>query len=229
MKKLQIIIFAAAGLLSFAAVFTVSFMIKKNQVVLPEVPVDMAMAEEDDSMFAAPDFTVSGDSGEVESYSLSKSMTEKQLKSLIYDIREKMAETKFTEKQLEMQEERIQTLTEVVQEDIKRLEKLRLELTSVISNLTQQEHNLKQTIINVDDIEKANMQKLASRYDKMSTDMASNIMVSMAQNNQMLDAVKIMHYMSERTSGKLLGTIGKTQPGVAASISLMLKKIQEGE
>lgn len=228
MKKLQIIIFAAAGLLSFAAVFTISFMIKKNQVVLPDVLPETAMAQDGDEMFGEPDFTTSSGGGDVESYSLSKSMTEKQLKSLIYDIREKMKETKFTEKQLEMQEERIQTLREVMQDDIERLEKLRLQLTSVIANLTQQEHNLKQTIITIDEIEKANMQKLASRYDKMSTDMASNIMVSMAKNNQMSDAVMIMYYMSERTSGKLLGAIGKTKPDVAASISLMLKKIKEG-
>jgi hypothetical protein len=229
MKKIQIIIFAAAGLLSFAAVFTVSFMIKKNQVVLPDVEPEAAMMGEDDGMFGEPDFTVSGDGGEVESYSLSKSMTEKQLKSLIYDIREKVKETKFTEKRLEIQEERIQTLREVMQADIERLEKLRLELTSVIANLTQQEHNLQQTIITIEVLEKANMQKLAGRYDKMSTDMASDIIVSMAGNNQMNDAVMILYYMSERTSGKLLGTIGKTQPGIAASISLMLKKVQEGE
>ena len=229
MKKLQIIIFAAAGLLSFAAVFTVSFMIKKNQVVLPDVPLEAAMGEKDDGMFGEPDFTVSSDSGEVESYSLSKSMTEKQLKSLIYDIREKVKETKFTEKRLEIQEERIQTLREVMQDDIERLEKLRLELTTVISNLAEQEHSLEQTVINIDEIEKANMQKLASRYDKMSADMASNILVSMAKNNQMADAVIIMHYMSERTSGKLLGAIGTIQPDLAASISQMLKKVKEGE
>ncbi|MCK5566036.1 MAG: hypothetical protein KAJ07_12390 [Planctomycetes bacterium] len=229
MKKIQIIIFAAAGLLSFAAVFTVSFMIKKNQVVLPEVEPAAAMAEEDDDMFGEPDFTLSSDADDVESYSLSKSMTEKQLKSLIYDIREKMTETRFTEKQLEMQEERIQTLREVMQEDIERMEKLRLQLTSVIANLTQQEHNLQQTIITINEIDKANMQTLALRYEKMKPDMASDIMVSMAKNNQIKDAVMIIHYMSETKSGKLLGTIAGTKPDLAASISLMLKKVQEGK
>ena len=229
MKKLQIIIFAAAGLLSFAAVFTVSFMIKRNQVVLPDVSMEVAMDEEDDGMFGEPDFTVSSGSGEVESYSLSKSMTEKQLKSLIYDIREKVKETKFTEKRLEIQEERIQTLREVMQDDIERLEKLRLELTTVISSLAEQEHSLEQTVIKISEIEKTNMQKLAGRYDKMSASMASNILVSMAKNNQMSDAVMIMHYMSERTSGKLLGEIGKIKPELAASISQMLKKVKEGE
>ena len=229
MKKLQIIIFAAAGLLSFAAVFTVSFMIKRNQVVLPDVSMEVAMDEEDDGMFGEPDFTVSSGSGEVESYSLSKSMTEKQLKSLIYDIREKVKETKFTEKRLEIQEERIQTLREVMQDDIERLEKLRLELTTVISSLAEQEHRLEQTVLKISEIEKTNMQKLAGRYDKMSASMASNILVSMAKNNQMSDAVMIMHYMSERTSGKLLGEIGKIKPELAASISQMLKKVKEGE
>ncbi|MCK5175673.1 MAG: hypothetical protein KAR47_19920 [Planctomycetes bacterium] len=229
MKKIQIINLAAAGLLSFAAVFTVSFMIKKNQVVLPEVDPGKAMSEEGDDMFGEPDFTVSTGSGDVESYSLSKSMTEKQLKSLIYDIREKMAETRFTEKQLEMQEERIQTLREVMQEDIERMEKLRLQLTSVIANLAQQEHNLLQTIIKIDDLEKTNMQTLALRYEKMKPDMASDIMVNMAKNNQIKDAVMIIHYMSEAKSGKLLGTIAGTKPDLAASISLMLKKVQEGK
>ncbi len=227
MKKIQIIIFAAAGLLSFAAVFTVSFMIKKNQVVLPEV--NMTMTEEGDGMFGEPDFTVSSGFGESESYSLSKSMTERELKSLIYDIREKMTEIRFTEKDLEVQKERIQTLHEVMQEDFERLEKVRLELTSVIANLTQQEYNLQQTVIKINAIDKTNMQRLAMRYEKMKPALASDIMVNMAKNNQIKDAVMIIHYMSETKSGKLLGTIASTKPDLAASISLMLKKVQEGD
>ena len=63
-----------------------------------------------------------------------------------------------------------------------------MKLVAILSNLKQQENNLKQTIINIDQLEKSNMQKLASRYDKMSVDMSSSIMINMAENNQIADA-----------------------------------------
>ena len=233
MKKLQIIILASAGLVSFVSVFTVSWFIKRSQPVLPETAQEQVQEGTSPEMF---DISGPGSNTETSllendatSYRLSKSMTEKQLKSLIYDIREKMKEYRYSEKELDRRKQRMQVIQDTLQEDIDRLDTLRVQLTSILSNLQQQEHNLKQTVLKIKETEQANMKNLAARYDKMSTDLASNIMINLASNNQLNDAVKIMYYMSERTSGKLLGEIGNSKPDLAALISLQLKRIQESE
>jgi septal ring factor EnvC (AmiA/AmiB activator) len=233
MKKLRIIILASAGLASFASVFAVSWFIKRSQPVLPE-PTQKQVREE-----TSPEiFDISGPDSNTEtslleddatSYKLSKSMTEKQLKSLVYDIREKMKEYRYSEKELDRRKQRMQVIRDTLQEDIDRLDTLRVQLTSILSNLQQQEHSLKQTVLKIEETEQVNMKNLAARYDKMSTDLASNIMINLASNNQLNDAVKIMYYMSERTSGKLLGEIGKSKSDLAALISLQLKRIKESE
>ena len=53
-------------------------------------------------------------------------------------------------------------------------------------------------------------------------------MLSMAANNQLQDAVKILYYMNDRNAGKLLGEIGSTQPDIAGVLSLQLKRVKEG-
>lgn len=233
MKKLQIIILASAGLASFVSVFTVSWFIKKSKPVLPETAQKQVQGET--SPEALDIFGPDSNTGisllenDAIGYKLSKSMTEKQLKSLIYDIREKMKENRYSEKELDRRKQRMQMIQDTLQEDIDKLETLRVQLTSIISKLQQQEHNLKQTTLKINETEKANMKNLAARYDKMSADLASNIMINLASNNQLNDAVKIMYYMSERTSGKLLGEIGNTKPNLAALISLQLKRIKESE
>ena len=232
MKKLQIIILASAGLVSFVSAFTVSWFIKGTPV-LPETAQEQVQEGTSPEMF---DISGPGSNTETNlleddatSYRLSKSMTEKQLKSLIYDIREKMKEYRYSEKELDRRKQRMQVIQDTLQEDIDRLDTLRVQLTSILSNLQQQEHSLKQTVLKIKETEQANMKNLAARYDKMSTDLASNIMINLASNNQLNDAVKIMYYMSERTSGKLLGEIGNSKPDLAALISLQLKRIQESE
>jgi flagellar motility protein MotE (MotC chaperone) len=233
MKKLQIIILASAGLVSFVSVFTVSWFIKRSQPVLPQATQEQVREGTSPEMF---DISGPGSNTEISlleddstSYRLSKSMTEKQLKSLIYDIREKMKEYRYSEKELDRRRQRMQVIQDTLQKDIDRLDTLRVQLTSILSNLQQQEHSLKQTILKIKKTEQTNMKNLAARYDKMSTDLATNIMINMASNNQLNDAVKIMYYMSERTSGKLLGEIGNSKPNLAALISLQLKRIKESE
>jgi len=233
MKKLRIIILASAGLASFVGVFTVSWFIKRSKPVLPETTQKQVQEETSLGMFdiSGPDSNTETSllEDDATSYRLSKSMTEKQLKSLVYDIREKMKEYRYSEKELDRRKQRMQVIQDTLQEDIDRLDTLRVQLTSILSNLQQQEHSLKQTVLEIKKTEQANMKNLAARYDKMSTDLASNIMINLASNNQLNDAVKIMYYMSERTSGKLLGDIGNTKPNLAALISLQLKRIKESE
>ena len=225
MKKIQIIILAGAGVVSFVGAFGVTWFLKKSKPALPVA----AVSEQTDS----------GDVGvgpagirPVRSLALggtdtfTRGMTEKQLQSLIYDIREKMKEYKSREKDLDLQEERLKSARVSLQEDIDRLDSLRMQLTATVATLKQQEASLRNSLVEIETTEKSNMQSIAGRYDKMDTTQASKIMVSMVSNNQLDDAAKIVYYMSERTSGKLLGEIGNTQPELAVVLCSQLKRMR---
>jgi hypothetical protein len=227
MKKIQIIILAGAGLLSFAGAFAVTWFVKKSK---PAIPVQMSQEEQSYDLFKAKggsDFT--GRTFSAGSNALTKGMTEKQLQGLIYDIRERMKEYQSRDKELDLQEERLNTARALLQEDIERLNELGVRLTTAVAGLKQQESSLRNSMVEIGAAQKSNIQLIAGRYDKMDISQASKIMISMASSNQLNDAAQIMYYMSERTSGKLLGEIGNSQPEVAVILCNQLKRMRESQ
>jgi len=106
MKKIQIIILAGTGIVSFAGAFGVTRFVKKSQPVLPEIVAEQAQ-EDTGLMSQAPGIGPTRAGVPAGSDGLVRSMTEKQLQSLIYDIREKMQEYKSRENELDEQEERL--------------------------------------------------------------------------------------------------------------------------
>ena len=217
-----------AGLVSFAGSFGTTYFLKKSQPT--EVTAAVETSDNSTSTMGniggmAPMHTriVTGNQ------TLSKSMTEKQLNNLIYDIREKLKELQQREKELVYQEERIQTARDTLQQDIDKLDNLRIQLTTTLATLKSQEANLRKTIVEITSAEQANILKLARYYDKMDVTQSSKIMTNMATGSQLDDAVKIIHNMSERTAGKLLGEIGNAQPDLASLLSEQLKRVKESE
>jgi len=225
-KKIQIIILVGAGVVSFAGTFVVTLLAKRSE---PALPVAVADEQTDaDAILAGPGGIRSTEtlpSGRADV--ITKGMTEKQLQNLIYGIREKMKEYKSREKNLELQEERLRTARASLQEDIDRLDNLRVQLTTTVATLKQQETSLQNKMVEIGAVEKSNVQSIAGRYDKMDISQASKIMVNMVSHNQLDDAAKIIYYMSERTSGKLLGEIGNANPDVAVILCNQLKRMRE--
>ena len=91
----------------------------------------------------------------------------------------------------------------------------------------QKKKSLKESVLEIQTVEKNNFQRLAATYDKMDVTQASRILGTMASSAQAADAIKILYYMSERTSAKVLGEIGSTKPDLAVMINSKLKRIQE--
>lgn len=222
------IIMILAGIVSFAGSFATTYFLKKSQPA--EVAAAVENSENNDSTFGSlssidPAHTRIISGGQ----NLSKSMTEKQLNNLIYDIREKMKELQRREKELTQQEERIQTARDTLQQDIDNLDNLRVQLTTTLAKLKSQEDNLRKTVVEITIAEKANIQRLAAYFDKMDVTQSSKIMTNMASGNQLDDAVKIIYSMTERTAGKLLGEIGNTQPELATILSQQLQRVKESQ
>jgi hypothetical protein len=222
----KILIMAGVGLISFGGTFGVTKMLKgpapaaATETVETESPAEGALQTKEDKV---PELKITENPGE----EMARGMTEKQMQGLIFDLREKMKEYKLKERQLAEQEERVRVAREGLQEDITRLNQLQAQLTLVYEKIRKQETSLQARQLDISETEKANMQKLAQTYDKMDATQASKVLISMATNQQLPDAVKILYYMSERTSAKVIGEIAGTKPEVASVMSLELKRVRD--
>jgi hypothetical protein len=165
-----------------------------------------------------------------------KGLSEKQLKGLIFDVREKIREYESKSKELEVREARLAITQETLKKDIEELNRLKVETASLVANLKEQRNRLLETRAVIEQSEKANLTSVAATYDKMDSTSASKIISSMCakqmesgkiQGGAIDDAVKILYYMTERTKAKLLAEIVGTEPKLAALLCQRLKQISE--
>ena len=239
MSKKYIIITAAAGLVSFAGAFVFSWLTPPSQVSLPDDLKQSALAgDESEQGLPQPQAGAIATSGP-----MTKAMTEQQLENLVLDVREKMQEYNNRLQALAVRERRLQVTQDVLKEDIENLENLRIELTSIIANFKSEQDRLLKSRLEIAQAEKTNLVSLAASYDKMDVTGASKIMTNLcaAQNTSKTqaivagnvsssfdDAVKILHYMTERTKAKLLAELATSEPALAAALCKRLKQIVEG-
>jgi flagellar motility protein MotE (MotC chaperone) len=175
--------------------------------------------------------------------SVKKVMTEKQLESLIIDVREKMQDYNNKLQSIGTQEQRLQMSQEVLKKDIENLNNLRVELASMTAGLKEERDKLLKSRLEIAKTEKTNLVSIAAAYDKMDASSASKILSNMCASSgpqkeigdvkrvgsNFDDAVKILHYMSERTKAKVLAEMVNSEPKLAATFCERLKQIAEGK
>lgn len=229
MKKYQIVIVIAAGLLSFTASFGVNWFKRQKAAAAAVLPPASTVSNAVSGTVSEHETAIQPFAGEYQSENESRQMglSERQLQHLIYDIREKMRDYNARERELDEEAKRIEIARKSLQDDIEELNELRTKLDLTLTAMKEKEEQIQRSIIEIEEIERANLQRLAATYDKMDAAQAGRIMVSMAANNQLQDVVKILYYMNERNAGKLLGEIGSTRPEVAGVLSLQLKRVNE--
>jgi len=238
-KKL-IIIIAAAGLLSFAGAFCLGWFTKPSPASHPGESSQPTIAGGQAELgLPSPG---AGEAGTVVTASdtIKKTMSEKQLKSLVYDVQEEMREYDNKMQDLEVREQRMKVAQDVLKKDIEDLNNLRIELASTIVSLKEERDNLLKGRIEIANTEKANLVTLAAAYDKMDVSGAGKILSSMCMDKMQDgkvdtgssgfdEAVKILYYMTERTKAKLLAELATTEPKLAAALSQRLKQVIEGK
>ena len=243
MSKKLIIIALAAALLTFAGAFFGARMLGRKST-----PPATAKTAENKTSEGKPATSTtkpqaeSSKSAEAESQTTEedteaiKGLTEKQLKSLVYDVREKINDYETKERELGVRESRLQITQDALKKDIETLNQLRVELATMVANLKEQKNQLLATRIAITENEKANLTAIATTYDKMEAAGASKIIISMCtkqfesgrtEGGSVDDAVKILFYMNERSRGKLLAEIVSTEPKLAAVLCQHLKKVAE--
>ena len=174
--------------------------------------------------------------------SMKKALTEQQLKSLVQDVRQKMREYEDRLQAIDMRERRLQVAQNVLKEDIENLDDLRVEVASAVTGLKTERDKLLKSRLEIDQKERANLVTIAASYDKMDVSGAGKILTSLCKPEDPAqadsldgggksggydDAVKILHYMTERTKAKLLAELATSEPALAASLCQRLKQIVE--
>jgi flagellar motility protein MotE (MotC chaperone) len=164
-----------------------------------------------------------------ESKTVLESLSEKQLESLIFELREKIKESKKKEQELAAQEERLKAAGEEIKGDLEKLAALRAELATTVSQIKQERESLGKDRLVITAAETVKLTQIAAIHDKMDAASGAAMLVNMAANGRIDDAVQILNFMQERNAAKVLGEMVGKDPKVAALLCEKLKKIkQEG-
>ena len=235
MNKKLIIMTAVVGLVSLAGAFAFAWFTKTAPASQGDEPSEPAVAKRQDELnLLQPEATVIGSGGAVGN-KMKKALTEKQLKSLIYDIQEKMQGYNNKLQSLQVREQRLQIAQSLIKNDIEELNNLRTELASTVASLKSERDKLLKSRVEIAQAEKANLISIAATYDKMKAAPASKILVNISRTQDgkgsynLDDAVKILHYMTDRTKAKLLAELVTSEPKLAAALCQRLKQIVEKE
>jgi len=166
-----------------------------------------------------------------------KYLTERQLNNLIHELRNKMQDYEKKLEQLQVREQRLQLTQDILKQDIEKLNNLQIELASITANIKNEQDKLLKSRLVIEQAETNNLASIAATYDKMDSSSASTIISNMcaAANSEKEitgkssfdDAVKILHYMGDRTKAKLLADLASSKPELAADLSRRLKQISE--
>ena len=227
----KLIIIAAAGLVSFAGTFVFAWLTKTTpQLQNPQVGQTASTVREDALKLRPPQMPAAGSVATIDG-KMKRTMTEKQLKSLVYEVREKIQEYDNKLQALKTREQRLQMTQETLKADIEKLNNLRIELASTVAGLKSEQDKLLKSRVEIAGTEKDNLISISATYDKMAPEAAGAILTTMnqARNSSSDDAVKILYYMSERTKAKVLASIAETAPAISAYFCQKLKQITEKE
>jgi len=243
-SKKFIIMTTVAGLVSFGGAFVFAWLSNPPGASGPQGPAQPTPAVDRSPPTPSQRQTDAAPVASAASGSVKRALTEQQLKNLVQDVREKMQEYNDRLKAIDMRERRLEVAHNVLKEDIENLDNLRVEVASSITNLKSERDELLKSRLEIDQKEKNNLISIAATYDKMDVTGAGKILTSMCKpqesgqpkgsgvgrkSSSYDDAVKILHYMTERTKAKLLAELATSEPVLAAGLCQRLKQIVEGK
>jgi hypothetical protein len=241
-SKKKLIITAGVGLISFAGAFVLAWLTAPTPASPSDKTEQSALANnESDSDLPTTEAGLEEVLGTTPE-KMKTVMTEQQLKNLVQDIRAKMQEYDNKLLDLGVREQRLQMAQDVLKKDIENLNNMRIELTSVISNIRSEQDKLLKSRLEISQTERTNLISIAATYDKMEPASASKILANLCDpentgqvpsdeeiisSESFNDAVKILYFMTERTGAKLLAEIAASRPELAATLCQRLKQIVE--
>lgn len=238
MNKKILLITAAVGMLGFVGAFAIEWLTRPAAVMGSPPPTQANETGPTRTPSGAPRQMLTASPTATDDAANTRAMTEEQLKELIYEVREKIQEYNTKLNNLGKGEERLLMAQQTLKKDIETLNNLRVDLAATVANLKSERDMLFKTRVQVEQAEKNNLLAIAAAYDKMDAIRASEILTNMAvgqsQNGgsargvNIDDAVKILHFMQDRTKAKILAELVTAEPGLAALLCQKLKQVTEG-
>jgi len=160
---------------------------------------------------------------------------QQQLQELIKDLELRVNEYKRKADRLAQREQRVNLAERNLQRRTEELEKLRTQLIVPLTRLKDAMAELKSVQDTVDKDQKAALTRIAASYERMEPAKGGGILAEMYRSGQEKDVARILYYMSERASAKLLAELGNEHidPNDAGSRTLApdlterMKKITE--
>ena len=243
MSKKLILITLVLGVVSFAGAFAFKWFTKpapEEQIDEPEVSIPATAEVANDNLFQYKNNATTGIDSEPKT--MTRYMSEQQLKNLVNDLQNKMREYENKLQRLKVDKQRMELVQEMLKKDIEKLSNLQVELASTTATIKSERDKLINSRLEIERTETNNLASIAATYDKMDATSASTIFANMCTTSQSVtkqngqtnkyddsfdDAVKILYYMTDRTKAKLLAELATTKPDLAADISGRLKQITE--
>lgn len=234
MNMKKIILISVISLVSFSASFAAFWFTRKaSESSQPAVSAaDGQIADSTGGIDLTPEpITPQASPAAPSESSLVRKLTEEQLRTYIFDIREQMNEQQNRMTFIKTREQQLTITQNVISEDVKELDNLRVTLAALVAEIRDEQQRLESNLLEISEIEKTNFVSLAAMYDKMDSTSASKIMASMCKSGSQSvqngtgfdDAVKILKYMTDRTKAKLLAEMANTEPSLASEICKRLK------
>ncbi|MHC4741156.1 MAG: hypothetical protein ACYS8Z_04565 [Planctomycetota bacterium] len=222
----KLILTILAGLISFGAMFAVAWLTAKTPAATQAQEPNNA--GEVVKQLPRPGALEAKTDEETEKR-MRRVMTENQLKSLVYEVRERIEEYDEKLAALRVREQRLDVAQNELKKDIADLNNLRVELASTIAGLKEERDRLEKARIEIEKTEQTNFMSIAATYDKMDPASASTIITNMAkvETGSPNDAIKILYYMTERTKANLLAELANNEPELAAYFCQRLKQTVE--
>jgi flagellar motility protein MotE (MotC chaperone) len=230
---------AGVGLVTFTGAFATGWL-TRPAAALGSPAADRTDANQVKPARLMPPAALTPTPGPAEEGTGARAMSQQQLNELIYEVREKIQEYDRKLQDLEKEKQRLQSARQTLKKDVDTLNTLRVDLAASVANLKNERDTLLKARVEVEQVEKTNLLAIAAAYDKMDAAGAAEILTNMAvgksknggsvnPNANIDDAVKILHFMQERTKAKVLAEIATTEPALAATLSLKLKQVTEAK
>ncbi len=147
------------------------------------------------------------------------------VEEMIKDLRLRLSEVQRRSRSLDERARRLDLAEQAVRQRAKELEKLRMQLVGPLTRLKDAIARMERSRVRVRKEEKANIVRIAATYEKMDAARGAEILTGMCTNEQTDDVVRILYYMNERCSAKLLGEM--TDQALAARLTGLMQKVRE--
>ncbi len=220
MNVKKIFIILVVTILSFGASFGISWFVNSKKPLSPE-----NVAQPIQASLETP--AVKENNPLQPERAATRSLPERRLLNLIEDARNKVRDCKLREDQLDEYESQLEITKQSLSDDVKKLSNLYDQLSRQVLELKKQQQILDERIVEIKQDESERLKQLASVYDNMDETSSASIFINMITNNQLEDAAKIVFFMSDRKSAKVLAEITNEEPTVARILCTKIKNIKE--